>query len=590
MDLPQTPEDIEDVVDAFDYSYADVWGDYDDYGIYMGEEEREEEEVTEVDVTEQITKVEVEKIDELVAKVEEEEEKPRRLILTPVRRKVVTTESEETLVTPEEEVSVTSYETTTESSVHPCLRDIDISDSKLKLVDPYTVYPIPPDPGLIPAFWVLYDRPPTYHDDFGRKYYDATKRTGVRPIESLRHMLVTDEVNLCYCGLESRAMKAICEGLSGNTFVRKVDLKDNRLSEEACGHLNKMLLENNAITSLSLSACRIGANGARKLYNAISTSTTLKSLDLSDCDIGNEGFEHVASALSDSPALESVNLSGNRLDESCAENLRDMLLRNVQLKDLDLSWNSLYSAETWKALVNGLTKNETLLSLNLSWNGLQSECVRYLCQLLLQSRNIEKLNLNRNNLTEEDAVHIASALAKNNTLQKLYLSNNPLKAQGALVLVQAMKPRDVVLRLLDLENVWAKKDILPELERIKVLKPGVVVRLGGILSNYKLVGPNERKILLKRAKHEAMMPKRKKQQRDFGQFVISLQDSDIFRQRFKSLIRKFRLKLSETLVEELMRVFEGKKKNTVDQQLLKSCYLEEYPETILSMLKKKGIK
>lgn len=165
------------------------------------------------------------------------------------------------------------------------------------------------------------------------------------------------------------------------------------MSEEACGHLNKLLLKNNAITSLSLSACQIGANGAKKLYDAISTNTTLKTLDFDDCDIGNEGFKHIASALSENPSLENVNLSGNGLDESCSEDLENLLSRVEVLKYLDLSRNSLYTVDTWKALTDGLSKNEMLLSLNLSWNGLDSKCVPYLCKLLSQSRNIEKLNL-----------------------------------------------------------------------------------------------------------------------------------------------------------------------------------------------------
>lgn len=129
------------------------------------------------------------------------------------------------MITPEEEVSIASEETTTESSVHPCLRDIDISDSQLKLVDPYAAYPDLPEPELIPALWLLDEPPPIYQDNYAQKYYDAAKRTGSRPIKSLRHMLMTDEVNLRYYGFESQAMKAICEGLMGNTFVTKVDLK-----------------------------------------------------------------------------------------------------------------------------------------------------------------------------------------------------------------------------------------------------------------------------------------------------------------------------------------------------------------------------
>lgn len=52
------------------------------------------------------------------------------------------------------------------------------------------------------------------------------------------------------------------------------------------------------------------------------------------------------------------------------------------------------------------------------------------------------------------------------------------------------------------------------------------------------------------------------------------------------LVKKFKLKLSTSLVEEIMNAFEGPH-NTVDQQQLKSFYLEEYPETIAAQLKLK---
>lgn len=61
--------------------------------------------------------------------------------------------------------------------------------------------------------------------------------------------------------------------------------------------------------------------------------------------------------------------------------------------------------------------------------------------------------------------------------------------------------------------------------------------------------------------------------------------------RFMALVNKFKLKFSKTLVEAIMNVFEGTKKNTVDQELLKSFYLKEYPGTRPPKEKKaKGIK
>lgn len=67
-----------------DYLYADIWGDYDDYSVYMGKEEEEEAESEITDktdvITEQITKVAAERTDELAVEVEEKEEKPHRPI------------------------------------------------------------------------------------------------------------------------------------------------------------------------------------------------------------------------------------------------------------------------------------------------------------------------------------------------------------------------------------------------------------------------------------------------------------------------------------------------------------------------------
>jgi len=63
----------------------------------------------------------------------------------------------------------------------------------------------------------------------------------------------------------------------------------------------------------------------------------------------------------------------------------------------------------------------------------------------------------------------------------------------------------------------------------------------------------------------------------------------LFIAKFLQLVQKFKLKLSTSLIDEIMNAFEGPK-NTVDQELLKSFYLEEYPETTaLLKLKKREL-
>jgi hypothetical protein len=150
-----------------------------------------------------------------------------------------------------------------------------------------------------------------------------------------------------------------------------------------------------------------------------------------------------------------------------------------------------------------------------------------------------------NIFTEADAAIIAKALSKNSMLQELHLGNNPLRAEGASALIHEITPHlspNSALRLLDLENVWANKAVLHDLEIIKKLRPWVIVKLGGILSNYQLIGPNIRKILVKRANYEAMLPKRKRLRRNFGHFVMSLTDKKVSQGMFAKIY--FRLFLN----------------------------------------------
>jgi len=146
-----------------------------------------------------------------------------------VERKKDDDASEETPITPEAE-DIASDRVSTESSIHPCLREIDISDSQLKIVNPFTVYRVPNDPGLLPAFWLLRERPLVYSTDGVQKFYDMVKRLGLRSIGSLKDMFLTDQLNLRYYGLKSPVMRAICEALADNTFVRKLDLKVQQTS------------------------------------------------------------------------------------------------------------------------------------------------------------------------------------------------------------------------------------------------------------------------------------------------------------------------------------------------------------------------
>ncbi|XP_076234577.1 uncharacterized protein LOC143179303 [Calliopsis andreniformis] len=442
------------------------------------------------------------------------------------------------------------------------------------------MFPVPDDPGLVPAFWTLYETQDAYDDDGIRKFFDLTKKLNIKPIQTVKNMLLTDTINLQYYGVNPKVIKPLCEALMNNIFVTTVNLTENWLSEDACYHLGDLLLRNNNIHTLLLAGCRIGAKGAAKLKKGIAQSTALITLDLSSCEIHKEGLEHITEAACNTE-LETLCLNDNHLDETCADAVRDLILCSSTLKKLELAWNSLYTVETWRKLGRALEENEVLLELDLSWNALGRECIPFLRQFLMRAQSLKKLDLSGNRFYNEDAMNIARGLSRNQSLHELYVGNNPFKAEGALALVQAVTPEnspESQLRLLDLTNIWASKSILPDLETIKNDRPWLDIKLGGILSNYKIEGPNVPAILFKRAIYEAMKPKNKRRRRNFGHFVLSLSDNPISRGIFTELVKQFGLKLSPTLVKEIMHAFPGPR-HVVDQALLRAAYLKLYPDT-----------
>nr|XP_033338327.1 protein NLRC5 isoform X1 [Megalopta genalis] len=512
----------------------------------------------------------------IAAKTEERKEKLRQLI----GLKEETEGSEETLITPEDESDKRSEESS-EGSLYNCLRHIEISNSQLKLRNLHTSFPVPDDPGITPAFWILQEQTDSY-SNHGVQFFKAlVEKAKLQHIKVLEKMLLSNKIDLQYYGINPRIVRPLCEALMMNHTVEIVDLTGNRLSEDACYHLGELLQNNNTIHNLVLAGCRIGPKGAWRLQDGISDSQTLTQLDLSECNLGAEGFAYIESAVCQSDQLKELVLNDNQLDESCANDLQHLITASDTLTKLRLSWNSLYSAETWKKLGKAIEANEVLEELDLSWNALGNECVNYLRSLLSHSPSVRKLIMTGNRFNEEDAAIIARGLSKNETLEELHIGNNPLKAEGAFELIRAITPQvspGSRLRVLDLSHIWAKKNALPELQAIEEGRPTLEVKLEGILSNHKIVGPDVMALIFKRANYEAMKPKRKQQRKNFGHFILSLEDGFVSRSRFLQVVKSFRLKLSTTLLDAITKAFAGPK-NTVNLDLLKSIYITQYPDT-----------
>lgn len=112
-----------------------------------------------------------------------------------------------------------------ESLTHPCLKEINISDSELKFLNIYKFYPIPEDPGLDRAFWVLYPDPPDYRSDGVQKFFDIMKVLKSAPIAKLAWQLKSDKVDLSYYGIDPEAVEALSEAMLSNRTVKSLILR-----------------------------------------------------------------------------------------------------------------------------------------------------------------------------------------------------------------------------------------------------------------------------------------------------------------------------------------------------------------------------
>ncbi|XP_015117623.1 RAN GTPase-activating protein 1-like [Diachasma alloeum] len=510
----------------------------------------------------------------------EEEEKRERLRKLLGLDKAKARDSAETIGTPEDTLS-SSPRSSSESSGNLCLRDIAVSDSQLKLLNIYNMYPVPEDPGLVSGFWVLFPREVSYKEDGIQKFMDVSGRMKLRPIKKVCEMLKTDEIDLGFYGIDPRIVRALSDAITNNTSVQTLNLQENWLTVDACFHLNDLLINNGVLSWVNLSGCRMGPRGAKRLMSGIGRAPVLEYLNVSKCELGDEGGGYICDGVCDSISLKTLDLSDNSLEGACVWPFYYMLAQTETLEEINLSWNSLKSGDFWKTFLLGILKNFTMMRVDLSWNSLGKEYLPFLMQLVEKSKNITELNLSNNRFDDEDVKKLSTSLSKSETLQKLFLKNNPIGPEGALALIKSLTPAAAAssrLRHLDLDNIWANTEVIPFLQEIRTTRSSLTVKLGGILSNYQLVGPDPRRIFLKRANFEAMKPKKKKQRRNFGHFVLSLEDSTISKLEFRQLIRRYKLKLTESLIAEIMSAFQVGK-DEIDQAGLKAFYLGEYPET-----------
>jgi len=190
--------------------------------------------------------------------------------------------------------------------------------------------------------------------------------------------------------------------------------------------LAKALQGNTSVRELRLRNNRITARGAKVLSERLCTNAcAVRFVDLSDNNLGDDGGVAFALSFRDKKSrrnLMGVNLSGNSIGWIGAQAIADGIKSSSSIRTVDLSHNPI-GAKGFEAIGNALQGQRSLVTLNLTATGLGKEGVRELAKGLRGNSVLQSLVLSNNPLGHEGGVELANVVPRMSSLSSLYLND-----------------------------------------------------------------------------------------------------------------------------------------------------------------------
>ncbi|KFV78195.1 Leucine-rich repeat-containing protein 45, partial [Struthio camelus australis] len=160
--------------------------------------------------------------------------------------------------------------------------------------------------------------------------------------------------------------KLLLHGLCSNTTVKSLDLKGNNLRIVGAEALGKLLRQNKSIRSLILEWNSLGMweEGFSFFCQGLGANSFLQRLDLRNNQINHQGAGELAMALKQNASLQELDLRWNNIGLLGGRALLNCLQSNKTLKRLELAGNNVPS-DILKAVEQALDHNQdrqTILS------------------------------------------------------------------------------------------------------------------------------------------------------------------------------------------------------------------------------------
>lgn len=149
-------------------------------------------------------------------------------------------------------------------------------------------------------------------------------------------------------------MEVLCDQLKHHSTLKHLDLSHNFITDTGAETVSSTLLRKkaNTLRELDLTNNSISASGGKALAQSLLSNSSLQTLELRLNKLGDEAGGEIMTALEHHKGLVHLGLGGNFLRDATVEAFCRILGKNEVLKSIDLSCNDLgevsVTSQTWQ--------------------------------------------------------------------------------------------------------------------------------------------------------------------------------------------------------------------------------------------------
>lgn len=297
------------------------------------------------------------------------------------------------------------------------------------------------------------------------------KSLGVDGASAIAELLTTNRslttLTLSRNQIGDVGVEKLAKGLSENVeaALAELNVTDVGISGARLSHLAALVTsESCLLTTLQLSFNSLESTTST-FFDALATNKSLKKLQLKECKLTDEHVAALAAALKQNSTLTELDLSDNELTQAACASLAEGLRDNKALKILRLSNNKCQDEGAVLIAEVLAAHNTTLTYLDMGNNGLTSTGMTP----LLKAQTITQLHVFNNKLGE-GLNELLPALLANSVIETFGVGANQLHEGLSVALFDALHTHQS-LKTLEVGGNTLGKEGLEALDKLKEANP-----------------------------------------------------------------------------------------------------------------------